>query len=146
MAFCSFQHYTIRNLEVYTQYLVSLQVFNPAGRGPSVVVPVMTDEGIPSAPQNLTADKVTQSSVLLHWAEPAQPNGSLSIAFSTFHMLTYSRKGVFALIFATHPELRDIRLSRRRIFESISRTLTFVHTYIHNSVITHPLRRTTWLL
>ncbi|XP_028968675.1 tyrosine-protein phosphatase 99A [Galendromus occidentalis] len=68
-------HYTIRNLEVYTQYLVSLQVFNPAGRGPPVVVPVMTDEGIPSAPQNLTADKVTQSSVLLHWAEPAQPNG-----------------------------------------------------------------------
>ncbi|OQR77666.1 tyrosine-protein phosphatase 99A-like [Tropilaelaps mercedesae] len=35
----------------------------------------MTDEGIPSAPLNLTADKVTQASVLLHWAEPAQPNG-----------------------------------------------------------------------
>lgn len=39
------QQYTIRNLETFTQYLVSLQVFNPAGRGPAVVVPVMTDEG-----------------------------------------------------------------------------------------------------
>lgn len=64
---------------MWTQYLVSLQVFNPAGRGPSVVVPVMTDEGIPSAPLNLTADKVTQASVLLHWAEPAQPNGEQSL-------------------------------------------------------------------
>lgn len=33
------------NLETYTQYLVSLQVFNPEGAGPNTTVLVMTDEG-----------------------------------------------------------------------------------------------------
>jgi hypothetical protein len=32
-------------LETYTQYLVSLQVFNPEGPGPNTTVLVMTDEG-----------------------------------------------------------------------------------------------------
>ncbi|RZC35448.1 hypothetical protein BDFB_001616 [Asbolus verrucosus] len=37
--------HTIQNLETYTQYLVSLQVFNPEGPGPNTTVLVMTDEG-----------------------------------------------------------------------------------------------------
>ncbi|XP_063218642.1 protein sidekick-2-like [Bacillus rossius redtenbacheri] len=37
--------HTITNLETYTQYRVSLQVFNPEGPGPSTTVLVMTDEG-----------------------------------------------------------------------------------------------------
>ncbi|KAF4530588.1 hypothetical protein B566_EDAN006794 [Ephemera danica] len=37
--------HTIQNLKTYAQYLVSLQVFNPAGTGPSTTVLVMTDEG-----------------------------------------------------------------------------------------------------
>lgn len=41
----SFQSHTIQNLETYTQYRVSLQVFNPEGPGPSTTVLVMTDEG-----------------------------------------------------------------------------------------------------
>ncbi|KAG0423774.1 hypothetical protein HPB47_000466 [Ixodes persulcatus] len=69
--------YTIRNLETFTQYLVSLQVFNPAGRGPAVVVPVMTDEGVPSSPVNLTAVRVTDTTVRLKWREPVRPNGVL---------------------------------------------------------------------
>lgn len=32
-------------METYTQYLVSLQVFNPEGPGPATTVLVMTDEG-----------------------------------------------------------------------------------------------------
>ena len=32
-------------LNTYTQYLVSLKVFNPEGGGPETVVVVMTDEG-----------------------------------------------------------------------------------------------------
>ncbi|KAH7976853.1 hypothetical protein HPB52_020648 [Rhipicephalus sanguineus] len=69
--------YTIRNLDTFTQYLVSLQVFNPAGRGPAVVVPVMTDEGVPSPPVNVTAVGVTDKKVLLKWREPEKPNGVL---------------------------------------------------------------------
>lgn len=41
----SLQSHEIHNLETYTQYLVSLQVFNPEGIGPVTTVLVMTDEG-----------------------------------------------------------------------------------------------------
>lgn len=37
--------YTITRLAIFTQYLVSVQVYNPAGLGPSTTVVVMTDEG-----------------------------------------------------------------------------------------------------
>lgn len=42
---CYLQSHEIHNLETYTQYLVSLQVFNPEGPGPATTVLVMTDEG-----------------------------------------------------------------------------------------------------
>ncbi|EFN79968.1 Protein sidekick, partial [Harpegnathos saltator] len=38
-------NHSIHNLETFTQYLVSLQVFNPEGHGPASTVTVMTDEG-----------------------------------------------------------------------------------------------------
>ena len=47
--FLSFQEYNIEDLKVYTQYLVSLRVFNPEGNGPETIVVVMTDEGGRSA-------------------------------------------------------------------------------------------------
>lgn len=37
--------YTIQGLAIFTQYLVSLQVYNPEGLGPTTTVVVMTDEG-----------------------------------------------------------------------------------------------------
>ena len=40
-----FQEFTIENLATYTQYLVSLRVYNPEGNGPETIVVVMTDEG-----------------------------------------------------------------------------------------------------
>lgn len=39
------QSHEITNLETFTQYLVSLQVFNPEGLGPTSTVLIMTDEG-----------------------------------------------------------------------------------------------------
>lgn len=39
------QSHEIHDLEIFTQYLVSIQVFNPEGLGPSTAVVVMTDEG-----------------------------------------------------------------------------------------------------
>ena len=41
----SFQSYTLTGLNTYTQYLVSLKAYNPAGDGPETIVVVMTDEG-----------------------------------------------------------------------------------------------------
>lgn len=40
-----FQSHQVTGLRTYTQYLVSLQVFNPEGLGPTSTVAVMTDEG-----------------------------------------------------------------------------------------------------
>ncbi|XP_048512163.1 tyrosine-protein phosphatase 99A-like isoform X2 [Athalia rosae] len=71
------ESHTIHNLETYTQYLVSLQVFNPEGLGPSTTVLVMTDEGVPSKPLNLTVHQVTSSSIELSWAEPENANGDI---------------------------------------------------------------------
>ena len=39
------QSYTLTGLNTYTQYLVSLRAYNPAGDGPETIVVVMTDEG-----------------------------------------------------------------------------------------------------
>lgn len=41
----SLQSHEIHDLEIYTQYLISIQVFNPEGLGPATSVVVMTDEG-----------------------------------------------------------------------------------------------------
>ena len=43
--FFFFQSYTLTGLNTYTQYLVSLRAYNPAGDGPETIVVVMTDEG-----------------------------------------------------------------------------------------------------
>lgn len=39
------QNHEIHDLDIYTQYLISIQVFNPEGLGPITSVVVMTDEG-----------------------------------------------------------------------------------------------------
>lgn len=39
------QSHEILNLEPYTQYKVTVQVFNPEGLGPETTILVMTDEG-----------------------------------------------------------------------------------------------------
>ncbi|CRK87824.1 CLUMA_CG001612, isoform A [Clunio marinus] len=41
----SVESHEIHDLEIYTQYLISIQVFNPEGLGPATSVVVMTDEG-----------------------------------------------------------------------------------------------------
>ena len=67
--------FTIKNLSVFTQYLVSLQVMNPEGVGPATTVVVMTDEGVPSAPRNVSTHSISNTSVTISWDQPSQPNG-----------------------------------------------------------------------
>ena len=69
--------FTIKKLNVFTQYLVSLQVVNPEGAGPATTVVVMTDEGVPTAPRNVSTHSVTNSSVTVTWLQPSQPNGAI---------------------------------------------------------------------
>ena len=67
--------YTIKNLLVFTQYLVTLEVRNPEGLGPATTVVVMTDEGVPSAPLNVSTHSITNTSVTVTWQQPSQPSG-----------------------------------------------------------------------
>ena len=70
-----FQSYTVTDLSVYTQYLLSIRVTNPEGEGPETIVVVMTDEGAPSSPRNVKVLAVEATSIKLSWWEPARPNG-----------------------------------------------------------------------
>ena len=67
--------HTIKQLKVFTQYLVSLAVRNPEGLGPATTVVVMSDEGVPSAPLNVSTNSITNHSVVVTWLHPGKPNG-----------------------------------------------------------------------
>ncbi|XP_043233465.1 tyrosine-protein phosphatase 99A-like isoform X4 [Amphibalanus amphitrite] len=71
------QSHTITGLRPFTQYLVSLQVENPAGFSPSTTVVVTTEEGVPDAPRNLTVVNVTATTATIAWLPPAQPAGRI---------------------------------------------------------------------
>ncbi|XP_043212409.1 tyrosine-protein phosphatase 99A-like isoform X1 [Amphibalanus amphitrite] len=69
------QTHTITGLRPYTQYIISIQVENPAGLGPSSTVVVTTDEGVPEAPRNVSILNVTDTTVTISWLPPVNPNG-----------------------------------------------------------------------
>ena len=54
------QSHTLEELSVFTQYLVSLRVFNPEGAGPDTIVVVMTDEGGENH-RNMRSDQIIQT-------------------------------------------------------------------------------------
>ncbi|CAG9855543.1 unnamed protein product [Phyllotreta striolata] len=68
-------NHLLTHLEPWTQYYVSVQAFNPEGLGPNTTVLIMTDEGIPGKPRNLTILDFTANSILLKWANPLKKNG-----------------------------------------------------------------------
>ena len=85
------QSHTLTGLAVYTQYLLSIKVYNPEGSGPETIVVVMTDEGgqlysiinmcdmfhvsAPSSPRNVKVLSILDTTIQLSWWEPARPNG-----------------------------------------------------------------------
>ena len=76
---------------MYTQYLLSIKVYNSEGSGPETIVVVMTDEGsqlysiiiifdmfhvsAPSSPRNVKVISILDTTIQLSWWEPARPNG-----------------------------------------------------------------------
>ncbi|TRY70690.1 hypothetical protein TCAL_12939 [Tigriopus californicus] len=65
----------IKSLMEFAKYLVSVQVVNPEGYGPSSTVEVSTDEGVPSMPEGVRALNITNTTVTLQWKSPESPNG-----------------------------------------------------------------------
>ena len=48
------REYILRDLAIYTEYTLMLQVINPEGTGPAAAVVVMTDEGGELYPTHIT--------------------------------------------------------------------------------------------
>ncbi|EDW39081.1 GL20562 [Drosophila persimilis] len=75
-SFPDLQSHEIQNLQTYTQYKVTVQVFNPEGLGPETTILVMTDEGgechIP--PQTLSMMNAAHSMALATSQYISRPN------------------------------------------------------------------------
>ncbi|XP_028412686.1 Down syndrome cell adhesion molecule-like protein 1 homolog isoform X2 [Dendronephthya gigantea] len=65
---------TIHSLKPYTYYIVKMQAFTSAGRGPnSSIVTTRTLEGVPSKPPtNITVISKTSTSIFLSWLAPSK--------------------------------------------------------------------------
>ncbi|XP_060536953.1 tyrosine-protein phosphatase 99A isoform X2 [Cylas formicarius] len=73
----SITKHVISELLPFTKYHVGLSVFNPEGYGPNTTLLIITDEGQPSPPRNLTVRDATDTSLLLQWYMPERTNGIL---------------------------------------------------------------------
>lgn len=77
--------YTIRGLEIFTPYLITLQVVNPEGTGPETIVVVFTGEGVPSKPVNVTIVEISDTKLRLSWFQPERPNGVI-VGYRLYYM------------------------------------------------------------
>nr|XP_045589970.1 protein sidekick-1-like [Procambarus clarkii] len=106
--------HVVQGLRTYTQYLVSLQVFNPEGYGPTSTVAVMTDEGVPGPPENLTLLRVHDRSVDLQWSQPTEPNGEIR-GYRVYYM-----KGNFTSVRTVHANDPNILFSLHDLGEYLN--------------------------
>uniref|UniRef100_A0A8C8SF52 Sidekick cell adhesion molecule 1 n=1 Tax=Pelusios castaneus TaxID=367368 RepID=A0A8C8SF52_9SAUR len=69
------REYTIEDLEEWVEYELQIQAFNAIGAGPwSEVVRSCTQESVPSAPpENVTAEAVSSTQILLTWTTVPEP-------------------------------------------------------------------------
>ncbi|XP_055346079.1 receptor-type tyrosine-protein phosphatase delta-like [Paramacrobiotus metropolitanus] len=67
--------YEIRRLQPYQRYYISIQAYNDDGYSAAHTEVIRTAEGIPSAPYDLLADEVTDTSIQLSWLPPLNPSG-----------------------------------------------------------------------
>ncbi|XP_017320619.3 phosphatidylinositol phosphatase PTPRQ isoform X1 [Ictalurus punctatus] len=67
---------TLTHLTPYTAYNLSISAVNRKGMGPSLMLPLHTDEAGPmSPPRNLSIFNHSSDSVWLHWEPSLEPNG-----------------------------------------------------------------------
>jgi len=68
----------IENLQKYTNYSLQMLAFTNAGDGvESSVFSVTTNEDVPSAPESIKASAMSETSILVTWKPPAEPNGKI---------------------------------------------------------------------
>ncbi|XP_061910603.1 neural cell adhesion molecule L1.1-like isoform X2 [Entelurus aequoreus] len=68
----------VKGLQLYSQYKVSVAVFNSKGESPlSAAVHFSTPEGAPGPPASLTFESPSENSMILYWTPPVETNGIL---------------------------------------------------------------------
>uniref|UniRef100_A0A8C4MT64 Sidekick cell adhesion molecule 1 n=1 Tax=Equus asinus TaxID=9793 RepID=A0A8C4MT64_EQUAS len=81
------REFTIEELEEWTEYELQMQAFNAIGAGPwSEVVRGRTRESVPSAaPENVSAEAVSSTQILLTWASvPEQDQNGLILGYKVY--------------------------------------------------------------
>ncbi|XP_041977027.1 protein sidekick isoform X3 [Aricia agestis] len=75
-------------LDKFTQYRIQVLAFNPAGDGPrSTAVLVRTQQGLPSAPRNITFTDITMNSLVVSWEPPRRRNGLIHSYLVTYETI-----------------------------------------------------------
>ena len=83
------QSHTLEELSVFTQYLVSLRVFNPEGAGPDTIVVVMTDEGGENH-RNMWSDQIIQTLLFFLLLPEKESTGFIhSLGGDTFNDISF---------------------------------------------------------
>ncbi|XP_030067895.1 protein sidekick-1 [Microcaecilia unicolor] len=80
--------YTIEDLEEWVEYELQIQAFNAIGPGPwSELVKGRTRESVPSAaPQNVTAEAMSSTQILLAWSSiPESEQNGLILGYKIFY-------------------------------------------------------------
>uniref|UniRef100_A0A673A3D7 Uncharacterized protein n=1 Tax=Sphaeramia orbicularis TaxID=375764 RepID=A0A673A3D7_9TELE len=118
----------VPGLRLFSQYELSVTVFNSKGEGPrSKVHPFNTPEGAPGPPASLTFESPTDKSLILYWTPPIERNGILLGYIVQYQEEVDNIGGEVQMQFisdpsVTHLELKPLDPSSYYIFNVMART------------------------
>lgn len=72
--------------------------FNPAGDGPrSGALQVRTEQGLPSAPRNISFTDITMNSLVVAWLPPRRRNGPIQSYLVTYETIEQDESETFCI-------------------------------------------------
>ncbi|XP_039510303.1 phosphatidylinositol phosphatase PTPRQ [Pimephales promelas] len=104
-------HLILSELTPFSTYNLSIAAVTRQGVGPSVIIPLHTDEAGPmSPPRNLSIFNHTANSVWLHWEPSLEPNGIIQhYGFRILELNTYTFRYQNSSDASTQAELSGFR-------------------------------------
>ncbi|XP_026142639.1 LOW QUALITY PROTEIN: phosphatidylinositol phosphatase PTPRQ [Carassius auratus] len=104
-------HLMLSELTPFTPYNLSIAAVTRINAGPSVIIPLQTDEAVPmSPPHNLSIFNHTVNSVWLHWEPSPEPNGIIQhYGFRILELNTYTFRYQNSSDASTQAELSGFR-------------------------------------
>ncbi|KAL4239205.1 Protein sidekick-2 [Mactra antiquata] len=118
----------LTDLDIYTEYAISLQAINLAGEGPrSEIFYQKTLQGLPGKPANLEFWNVTYVSLDVHWQPPVKPNG-LIVNYTLSYLEVNAVGGSKLVKFdvpgnLTHLKINDLQEGITYLFKVLASTV-----------------------